>query len=277
MRVGVTMFVTDRSIGPVELAREVAARGFASLFVPEHTHIPLSRRTPYPGGGELPEEYYRTYDPFVALTAAAVAEPSLTVGTGICLVAQRDAIVLAKEVASIDHLTGGRFVFGVGVGWNVEEMNDHGVDRARRRAMVREKVLAMRALWTDDAAGFDGEFVRFERSASWPKPVQRPHPPVLLGGGAGPRLFADVVEWADGWMPIGGRGLRESLPLLRRTAEEAGRDPDTVEVVPFSVIGTPGKLEHYAELGIDHLVLGVPSGDAARVLPVLDTYAGLLP
>ena len=274
MRLGVTMFPTDRAMNIVDLARAVEARGFSSLYVPEHTHIPTSRATPAPtGDAELPEQYRRTLDPFVALTAAATATERLRVGTGICLVAQRDPVVTAKEVATLDFLSGGRFTFGIGFGWNVEEMADHGVDYPERRAVVREKVLAMQRLWTEDEAEFAGDHVRLSPSWSWPKPVQQPYPPVLIGGGAGPKLFDHIVEYADGWIPIGGRGLGEALPELRKTAEAAGRDPDELRIVPFGTLPSPGKLEHYASLGIDEVVLQLPSAPADKVMGVLDGYS----
>jgi probable F420-dependent oxidoreductase len=277
MRVGVTVFATDLSMDPAALAREAEARGFHSLYLPEHTHIPTSRRTPPPTGeAELPDEYRRTLDPFVALTAAAAATTQLRVGTGVCLVAQRDPLVTAKAAATLDHLSGGRFVFGVGFGWNREEMADHGVDPATRRARAREHVLAMRRLWEDDAASYAGEFVAFEPSWSWPKPVQRPGPPVLIGGAAGPTLFRHVAEYADGWMPIGGAGLARALPELRAAVEEAGRDPADLEVVPFGSLPDPGKLEYFASLGVTEVVLRLPSAGADDVLAVLDDYARVL-
>jgi probable F420-dependent oxidoreductase len=276
MHVGVTMFTTDRSMRPDELAREVEARGFESLFFPEHTHIPVSRRTPYPMGGELPEEYHRTYDLFVAMTAAASATSTLVVGSGICLVAQRDPIVTAKEVASLDQLSGGRLVFGVGFGWNEDEMEDHGVDPRRRRSIAREKVLAMKALWGEDEAGFEGEHVRVAPSWMWPKPVQRPHPPIFIGGAGGATLFRHVAEYADGWMPIGGSGVRQSLPELQRAVEDAGRDPASIKVMIFSAAGEPGRLEYYASLGFERTVIGLPSAPAGVVLPLLDRHAELL-
>ncbi len=274
MRLGVTMFATDQAMAIGDLARAAEERGFSSLYVPEHTHIPTSRATPAPtGDAQLPDQYSRTLDPFVALTAAAAATGRLRVGTGIALVAQRDPIVTAKAVATLDWLSGGRFTFGIGFGWNREEMADHGVEYARRRAIVREKVLAMRRLWEDDEASFTGEHVRVEPSWAWPKPVQRPRLPVLIGGAAGPKLFAHVVEYADGWIPIGGGGLTKALPELRRTAEDAGRDPDELEVIPFGTIPERGKLDHYASLGISEVVVRAPSARAERVLPVLDEYA----
>lgn len=273
MRFGVTIFLTDRSIGPAEIAREAEARGFISLFLPEHTHIPSRRATPAPMGEPLPEQYRRTLDPFVALTIAATATGSMKLGTGICLVAQRDPIVTAKEVATLDHVSGGRFVFGIGFGWNAEEIEDHGVSYAERREIGREKTLAMRKLWTDEEASFDGKYLRIEPSWAWPKPVQRPHPPVWIGGAGGPVLFRHIAEYGDAWMPIGGRGVAKSLPMLRAALEKAGRDPATVPVVPMGTIPDPGKLEYFASLGIDEVILNVPTGTADEVLPMLDRNA----
>lgn len=276
MDLGVTSFLTDRSITPAALARAAEDRGFSSLFVPEHTHIPTSRRTPYPNGGELPEEYKRTLDPFVALTSAAAATSRLRLGTGIALMAQRDPIVTAKAIASLDLLSGGRFVFGVGFGWNLEELADHGVDKRDRRSVARERVMAMQRLWADDEASFAGDHVAFEPTWSWPKPVQRPGPPVWIGGAPGPTLFRHVAEYADGWMPIGGGGVRAALPDLRAAVEQAGRDPDTISIVPFAALPDRGKLEHYASLGITEVVAQLPSGPPEVVLPVLDRYAELI-
>lgn len=276
MDLGVTSFLTDRSITPAALARAAEDRGFSSLFVPEHTHIPTSRRTPYPNGGELPEEYKRTLDPFVALTSAAAATSRLRLGTGIALMAQRDPIVTAKAIASLDLLSGGRFVFGVGFGWNLEELADHGVDKRDRRSVARERVMAIQRLWADDEASFAGDHVAFEPTWSWPKPVQRPGPPVWIGGAPGPTLFRHVAEYADGWMPIGGGGVRAALPDLRAAVEQAGRDPDTISIVPFAALPDRGKLEHYASLGITEVVAQLPSGPPAVVLPVLDRYAELI-
>jgi probable F420-dependent oxidoreductase len=277
MKFGVTMFLTDQTIGPAELAVAAEERGFDSLYVPEHTHIPVSRRTPPPtGDAELRGEYRRTLDPFVAMTAAAAVTDRLRVGTGICLVAQRDPIVTAKEVATIDLLSGGRFVFGIGFGWNEDELAHHGVDLVERRGVVRERMLAMQRLWTDDEASFDGKHVQFSPSWSWPKPVQRPWPPVLLGGAGGPVLFGHIAEYADGWIPIGGAGVRAALPELQRAYEDAGRDPGAIRIVPFGTIPDPGKLEYYASLGIDEVVLRIPQGPRDEVLPVLDHHAALV-
>ena len=276
MKIGVSMFPTDLTIRPEQLAIELEDRGFESLFFPEHTHIPIGRRTPYPMGGELPEEYKRTLDPFVAIASAVARTRTLTLGTGVCLVAQRDPIVLAKEIASLDVLSGGRIVLGVGYGWNVDEMEDHGVDPHRRRAVLREKVLAMKALWTADVAGFEGEFVHFEPSWSWPKPVQQPHPPVFLGGAAGPTLFRHLVEWADGWMPIGGTGLSQTWPELRRVAEEYGRDPESIEINVFGARPDARNLEHYRNIGVGRTCLALPSASEDVVLPLLDEWAKLV-
>jgi probable F420-dependent oxidoreductase len=276
MQFGVTMFVTDVSIGPAELAREAEARGFDSLFLPEHTHIPVSRVTPAPLGEPLPEEYRHTLDPFLALTAAAAATTKIRLGTGICLVAQRDPIVTAKEVATLDLLCGGRFTFGVGVGWNIEEIADHGVDPGERRALVRERVLAMKQLWTSEVASFEGEHVRFERSWAWPKPVQKPHPPILLGGGGGPVLFRHIAEYADGWIPVGGRGIGKALPELRAALEATGRNPDGFPIVPMGSRPEPGKLDYLASLGITEVVLHMPSAGRDEALQALDAHLGVI-
>jgi probable F420-dependent oxidoreductase len=276
VRFGITMFATDQTIGPVELAREAEARGLASLYLPEHTHIPVSRRTPPPTGeAELAEEYKRTLDPLVALAAAAAVTDRLLLGTGICVVAQREPIVTAKAIATLDALSGGRFVFGVGFGWNADEIEQHGVSMPERRAVAREHVLAMQQIWRDDVAEFHGEHFDLAPSWSWPKPARRPGPPVLVGGAPGPKLFAHVAEYADGWIPIGGAGIRAALPDLRRACDAVGRDPDELRIVPFGTIPDPGKLEYYASLGIDEVVLRVPGGRAAEVLPRLDRYAEL--
>jgi probable F420-dependent oxidoreductase len=273
VKIGVTMFPTDKSIGIVELARACEERGFGSLYVPEHTHIPASRTTPAPAGEPLGEEYYRSLDPFVALTAAAAVAPSLTVGTGIALVAQRDPIITAKEVASLDFVSGGRFVFGIGFGWNVEELADHGVAFADRRRVVKERVEAMKAIWTNDEAAYSGEFVDFPPTFSWPKPVQEPHPPILIGGGGGPKLFEAIADYADGWIPIGGAGVNKNLPALHEAMEKAGRDPAELTIVPFGVLPDPGKLAYYEESGFQEIVFRVPPAPAEKVLPILDRFA----
>jgi probable F420-dependent oxidoreductase len=276
MRHGITIFATDQTIDIVRLAREVEARGFDSLYLPEHTHIPISRRTPpATGDAELPEEYKRTLDPFVALAAAAAVTERITLGTGILLPAQREPIVTAKAAATLDLISNGRVVLGVGFGWNEDELADHGVTMPERRDVTREHMLAMQALWTQEVAGFDGDHVQMSPSWSWPKPVNG-HLPVLVGGGGGPKLFAHVAEYADGWIPIGGAGLTTAIPELQRVVEDAGRDPSTLEIVPFGSLPDRGKLEHFAAIGVTECVFRVPSGDADVVLPMLDEWAQLI-
>jgi probable F420-dependent oxidoreductase len=281
MRIATTIFLTDETITPVRLARELERRGFAGLYLPEHTHIPVSRHTPYPAGGELPPEYGRTLDPFVALGQAAAVTEHLSLGTGITLIAQHDPIGLAKQIATLDHLSGGRFTLGTGLGWNVEEAADHGVSWPTRRALVRDRLALMRALWADEPTAYEGEFGSVRASQAYPKPVQKARGPVngprtLIGGAAGPKLFAQIVESADGWLPIGGRGLAESVPELRTAWESAGRDPQQLHVVPYAVLPNPGKLAHYADLGIEEAVLQLPPAGEAEVLRVLDAYAAYL-
>jgi probable F420-dependent oxidoreductase len=274
MQIGITIFATDLSMDPVELAIEAEARGFHSLYVPEHTHIPTSRRTPPPtGDAVLAEEYKRTLDPYIALAAASSRTSRIRLGTGIALVAQHDPIALAKQVATLDRLSQGRLVLGVGYGWNQEEMESHGIDTKRRRARVREVMLAMQALWSQEVAEFRGEFVRFEPCWQWPKPVQQPRPPVLLGGAPGPTLFAHIAEYADGWIPIGGAGMREALAELRRAMDAARRDFASLRIVPMGVMPSPQKLDYYRELGVHEAVLRVPSAPRDQVMPVLDAFA----
>jgi len=275
---GISMFPTDQAIPPADLAREVEARGFESLWFPEHSHIPVSRRTPWGGvknAKPLPEYYSRTLDQFVALAAAAAVTTTLKLGTGITLVPQRDPIWLAKQVASVDVISGGRALFGIGYGWNKEEMADHGVAYLQRRAILRENVLAMKELWTKDVASFEGEHVAFEPSWAWPKPVQRPHPPIILGGALGPRTIADIVEFCDGWMPIAGRhDLFSNIEKLRAAARDAGR-----EDIELSVSGAriePVELEWYAEVGVSRVVISIPPRTADDVLPRLDRLAELV-
>jgi probable F420-dependent oxidoreductase len=277
MKFGATMFMTDQTMGPVELAQAAEERGLYSLYIPEHTHIPVERKTKPPTGDEeLRDEYKRTLDPFVALATAAACTESILLGTGICLVAQRDPIVTAKEVATLDRLSGGRFVFGVGFGWNEDEIANHGVTMKERRALARENVLAMRALWQNDIGEFDGEHVHIAPSWSWPKPVKPEGPPVLIGGAPGPKLLAHVAEYADGWIPIGGAGVKAALADLHRLCEERDRDPASLRIVPFGTVPDPGKVEYYESIGIDEVVLRIPGGDADRVLPYLDEYAKLI-
>ena len=276
MRFGVTIFLTDKSIGPAELAREVEGRGYASLYLPEHTHIPVSRRTPPPTGDtELAEEYRRTLDPLVALMAAGAVTEHLRLGTGIALAAQREPIVTAKAIATLDHLTSGRVTVGVGFGWNEDELQHHGVTMRERRAVCREHVMAMQALWRDDEASFAGEHVSFSASWSWPKPAQRGGPPILLGGAAGPTLFRHIAEYGRGWIPIGGAGIAAALPDLHRAVADAGRNPDDLEIVPFGSMPAPEKLEYFRSIGVTECVLRLPSAGRDEVLGVLDRWTTL--
>ncbi|MFJ5632653.1 LLM class F420-dependent oxidoreductase [Streptomyces goshikiensis] len=286
MRIAATIFLTDRTISPTGLARTLEERGFCGLYLPEHTHIPVSRETPAPMGGELPEMYGRTLDPFVALGQAAAVTERLGLGTGITLVAQHDPIGLAKQAATLDHLSGGRLTLGIGYGWNVEEAADHGVEWRTRRELVGDKMALMRALWAPEPTAYEGRFASVQASAAYPKPVQPPRdlggggalhgPRTLLGGAAGPKLFAAIADHGDGWLPIGGGGLTESLPVLRQVWEAAGRDPKSLQVVPYAVQPSPGKMAHYAELGIEEVVLQLPSATEAELLPVLDGFAQYL-
>lgn len=277
MDLGVTIFLTDRSIDPVTLAREVEERGFTSLWLPEHTHIPTSRRTPSPMGEPLAEEYRRCLDPFVTMGMITAVTSTLRMGTGIALLAERDPIVTAKEVATLDHCSGGRVSLGVGYGWNIEELENHGGSRATRRAVVRERVLAMQALWADEEASFDGEHVHLAPAWAWPKPVQTVRGgtgvPVLVGGAAGPLLFRHIAEFADGWIPVGGAGVAAAMADLRAAAEAVDRDPAELVVVPFGTLPDQGKLDHYESLGITETVLRLPSAGADEVLATLDSFA----
>jgi probable F420-dependent oxidoreductase len=280
MHLGVLIFPTDTTLQPVELARAVEERGFESLWFPEHSHIPVSRTTPW-GGREgappLPEYYWRAHDQFVALAAAAAVTTTLKLATGITLVAQRDPLWLAKEVASLDVISGGRVLFGIGYGWNKEEMANHGLRYTDRRALIRESVLAMKELWTKDEAEFHGEFVNFEKSWSWPKPVQKPHPPVILGGDAGPKTMRDIVDYCDGWMPIAGRhSFRDKVGQLRQMAEDSGRDPDSIELALFQAPPKAEIIESLAESGIARAVLALPQGSPGEVLDALDSLVPLL-
>ena len=276
MLFGVGIFSTGYAIRPYELAREAEARNFESLWLPEHTHIPVSRRTPYPGGGDLPKEYWHTYDLFVALSMAAAATTKLVVATGICLVIERDPITTAKEVASLDALSNGRFIFGIGGGWNAEEMENHGTDFKKRWRILRERVLAMKEIWTKDEAEFHGEFVNFDPIWSYPKPAQKPHPPVLMGGD-GPTTFDRVIEFCNGWMPLGYRvqGLAEKISMLRRRAEEAGRDPRSISVTIFGAKPEREAIEQFESMGVQRVIFMLPAEGRDIVLPLMDKYVEL--
>src|SRR5262249_5424425 len=276
MLFGVGMFCTDYAIRPDELAREAEDRGFESLWVPEHAHIPASRRSPWPGGGELPKEYWHTYDPFVALTAAAAVTSTIKIATGICLIIERDPITTAKEVASLDFLSGGRFIFGIGGGWNAEEMENHGTDFKKRWRLMRERILAMKEIWTKEEAEYHGEVVNFDPIWAYPKPRQEPHPPILMGG-YGPTTFDRVIEYCDGWMPIGFRleGLKEKIAELKKKAENAGRNPESISVTVFGPKPDKKELAELSDLGIERVILMLPAAARDTVLPLLDQYAAL--
>jgi probable F420-dependent oxidoreductase len=276
LKYGVTIFITDYSIQPAELARELEARGFESLWLPEHSHIPVSRRSPWPGGAELPKMYYDVYEPFVALAAAAAVTTRLRLATGVCLVVQRDPIQTAKDVATLDRVSGGRFLFGVGAGWNAEEMANHGTrEFGRRFALLRERVEAMKAIWTASQAEYHGEHVDFEPIQAWPKPVQKPHPKIHVGGGF-PGGARRAARFGDGWMPIHGRDeIVASLPAFRELAEKQGRDPASLEVTVFAMPPDAEALARYAAAGITRAVFGLPPVARDDALPLLDRYAEL--
>lgn len=277
MDIGIFMFPTGDAMRPDDLGAEVEARGFESLWFPEHTHIPTSRRSPFPGGGELPPEYSRSHDPFVALTAAAMSTKKIRLGTGICLIIERDTITTAKAVASLDVLSGGRFVFGIGGGWNREEMEHHGTDYTTRFAKLEEQVAAFKTIWTEDEAEFHGRHVDFDPIWSWPKPAQKPHPPIVLGGGT--RYTRQrVVDHCDGWMPIGrdDEAVLRGIEDLRHRAERAGRAIDTISINVFGATPNREVLDRYAEAGVGRAVLLARPEERDLVLPRLDRYATLL-
>ncbi len=277
MRLGVTAALTDRDLAPATLAAAVEELGFDSLYLPEHTHLPVREDVP-PAlvEGVRPDDYKRCLDPLVGLATAAAVTARIGLGTGILLAAQHDPIVLAKQVATLDHLSGGRVTLGVGFGWNRAEAEDHGVDFARRHAVVREHLAAMEAIWSQEQAAYHGEFVDFEETWSWPKPLQQPRVRVLVGGGDGDAVLTAVADCADGWIPIGGRGLREAIPRLHALAEAAGRDPAELSVVPFGTLASKDKLAHYAGLGITEVVLRIRAGDPASVRAELEALAPLV-
>lgn len=274
MKIGVTAFLTDLAIAPATWAREVEQRGFYSLYLPEHTHLPIEEDAP-PSvvGGVQADDYRRGLDPYASLAAAAAVTSTIRLGTGVSLVAQHDPIVLAKQIATIDHISGGRFVFGIGFGWNKREAADHGISFADRRAVAREKLLCMEALWSQERAEFHGEHVDLPPSWAWPKPIQQPRVLTLVGGAAGEATFSAISEYADGWMPIGGAGISGSLPVLRRAFEERGRDPRDLHVVAFGTIPSQEKLQHLAEVGCTEVVLRIPSEATSDMLKCLDNYA----
>jgi len=278
MKLGAFSFNTDYGIRADDLARALEERGFESLWVGEHTHIPTSRRSPYPGGGELPRPYYHMSDPFVSLMAAGAATKTLKLGTGICLVVERDPITLAKEVATLDMLTGGRFLFGIGAGWNAEEMENHGTPFKQRWRVLKERVEAMKTIWKHEEAEYHGEFVNFDPIVSYPKPVQKPHPPIIMGS-ATAKGRERVVQYCDGWIPID--VLLEDLPPaiadLRRMAEAAGRDPDSIPVSVFAFEADDEELLlRYRDLGVERVVMAVPRNPDLAI-PFLDRFAKVIP
>jgi probable F420-dependent oxidoreductase len=279
MDFGAAMFFTDYSMSAGELGQALEARGFESIWAPEHSHIPTSRATPFPRGGELPKKYSEAMDPFVTLTAAAVATVALKIGTGVCLVAQRDPIQTAKLVASIDQISGGRFLFGIGGGWNAEEMEDHGTAFKTRFKLMRERVAAMKEIWTKSEAEYHGELVDFPPMRAWPKPVQKPHPPVIVGG-AFPYAARRALAYGDGWIPHASRpqygDVTEFLPRFHQMAAEAGRAPGSVPVTLFGTSEDPDRLRRYRDLGVARAVVSLPSARSEEILPVLDRWAALM-
>ena len=271
MKFGVAIFPTDYAISMTELAPAAEQLGFESLWVAEHSHIPTSRKTPWPGGSELPKHYWHTMDPFVALTVTALASKTIRVATGICLLIQRDPIHTAKQVASVDLVSGGRFIFGIGAGWNREEMADHGTDFTKRWQLLRERTEAIKAIWTSDPAEYHGEMVDFGPMWSYPKPVQKPHPPVILGG-SGPRILERVVRYADGWMPNRGAVI-ERIPELQRMADAAGRQPIPVTYYPKA---NAEEIERCARAGIERLIWYVPADGRDAALKKLDELGTLI-
>ena len=276
MKYGVTIFPTDYAISMAELGQAAEDRGFESLWVAEHSHIPASRRTPFPGGGDLPKMYYDVMEPFVALASAAAVTETLKLATGICLIIQRDPIQTAASVAALDRVSNGRFLFGVGAGWNEEEMENHGTDPKTRFRLMRERIEAMKAIWTESKAEYHGEFVDFDPVMTWPKPVQQPHPPVLVGGGW-PQAAVRAIRYGDGWCPIHGFGnLAGKLPEFRKRAEEAGRDPASLEISIFGVGPRAEDVETYRAAGAERIIFALPPAERDDVLPRLDRYRELI-
>lgn len=275
MKYGVSIFPTDASISPVDLAVACEARGFESIFFPEHSHIPASRRTPFPAGGDLPKMYYDVFEPFVSLAAAAAVTKTLRLATGVCLIVQRDPIQTAKDVATLDRISNGRFLFGIGGGWNAEEMENHGTNYKTRFSLMRERVGAMKAIWTQPEAEYHGKHVNFDPIKTWPKPVQKPHPPILIGGGwAGAANRA--IEYGDGWMPINipGRLIRR-IPEFWAAVEKAGRDPKSIELTIFGMGPDADEIAKFQEAGASRAVFMLPPDPAEKILPRLDKLAEL--
>ena len=277
MEYGVSIFPTDYSIEPAELAVAAVERGFKSLWFPEHSHIPLSRKSPWPGGAELPKQYYDCMDPFIALATAASMTKTIKLCTGICLIIQRDVLQLAKEVATLDQLSKGRVILGIGAGWNAEEMADHGTAFETRMSLMEERVAALKIIWTESKPEFSGKFVNFEPMMTWPKPIQKPHPQILIGGGF-PHAAKRAISYGDGWMPIGGRGwdVVETLPKFRQMAAEAGRNPDDLGITIFGATDDAAMLKGYRDASVNRTVFNLPSASRDEILPLLDQYAGMM-
>ena len=278
MDFGASMFFTDYSMAPGALARAVEERGFESVWAPEHSHIPL-KSTPFPAGGDIPKQYYDVMDPFVSLSMAAAATTRLKLGTGVCLVIQRDPIQTAKLVASLDQVSGGRFLFGVGGGWNAEEIADHGVEFKTRFKLMRERIEAMKEIWTKTKPEYHGEFVDFPPIMTWPKPVQKPHPPVIVGG-AWPHSARRAARYGDGWVPNASRpqypDVTEFLPQFREMAQEAGRDPDSLPVTIFGAAEDLDRLKRYRDQGIARVIVALQAAKEDVTLPILDRWAALI-
>ena len=279
MKIGAAIFFTDYSIEAAKLGLALEERGFESLWAPEHSHIPADRKTPFPAGGKLPTKYHDTMDPFVTLSAAATATTSLKIGTAICLVIQRDPIQTAKAVASLDQISNGRFQFGVGAGWNAEEMANHGTVFKTRLSMMRERIEAMRAIWTTDLSSYEGQFVSFSEILAWPKPAQKPNPPILMGG-AFPFGAKRAIEYADGWFPHARRPayghVLDKFPEFRRMAAEAGRDPDCIPITVYGIAEELDLLKRYRDAGTERVMFELPSAGTDKVVPVLDRWAELM-
>ena len=268
---GALIFPTDYAMHPVALAKAIEERGLDSLFFPEHTHIPASRRTPYPAGGDLPKEYSHTYDPFVALAACAGATKRIKLGTGICLVVERDVLTLAKEIASIDRISDGRFILGIGAGWNAEEMENQGIEYIHRWKVVREKILAMREIWTKDEAEFHGEFVDFDPVWSNPKPIQIGGPPILMGA-TSKWSYDRIAEYCDGWLPIAGLDVGH-IPEIEKALVNRGRKLSEITLAMFGVPADEAFIASKLADGFNHFIFGLPPEGEETILPLLDQYA----
>jgi probable F420-dependent oxidoreductase len=275
MKFGGAMFFTDYSMTAPELAAALEERGFESVWAPEHSHIPLSRKTPYPGGGDLPKEYYDAMDPFVVLAAASQATKAIKLGTGVLLVQQRDAIQTAKLVASIDQVSQGRFLFGIGGGWNQDEMENHSTVFASRFKRMRESIEAMKEIWTKEHAEYHGEFVNFDPMVARPKPVTKPHPPIHVGG-AFPQGARRAIRYGDGWIPVARTDLSEIVPKFRQMALDAGRDPKSIEITLFGLAANVDQLKRFAEIGVSRVVPMFPPQKAGAVLPIIDRWTKLM-